>query len=402
MIGIILSSCKSFTPMTTPLSGSSNPSAATQLSSTFTVASTQTSQVLIHPSVTPSKWPSPQVTKIILDTPYEKVYFWDWVGYYGYLNPQEGIPLIPHFVNPQTEDAKGPSDAFDLSFSRYTQQIAYLTNLNGVELWIADQQLTKVEQVWSDGEEWLSNPDAYEQGDIYWGPNDMSIFIKRADRIVVYSLKERRAFQWAGRCNTLAQIPGTDELGIWCILRNGNTLKYGVVGNYGTILEFSSAPTNLISNIIEWAYSPDGDRVLYATDQGDVGIVDTKGEYISLSVVFSPVTSPLMTRRGLQWSQDGSQLLVYGYDGGADMCYKSPSLGDMPCWLLIDAWAGDILWAPPREASSSFDAALSSNGEWLAINIWAPRDQRTIVVSIKTGKIINIWDATLHLLNWAK
>ena len=108
--------------------------------------------------------------------------------------------------------------------------------------------------------------------------------------------------------------------------------------------------------------------------------------------------------RILQWSQDGRNVLVYGYGNPKSLCpqWMREKLEDRPCWLVLDANTGKVVWSPAGEItgldipweylSLVHGAALSPDGNWLAMisfDISKPgRNIYLLIASLRENKVI--------------
>ncbi|MBW8011434.1 MAG: hypothetical protein FVQ83_09370 [Chloroflexi bacterium] len=130
----------------------------------------------------------------------------------------------------------------------------------------------------------------------------------------------------------------------------------------------SSDPENTLTSTVDWAFSPDSTRILYATNKNRFFIESNDGALLELPLIYQPpmccgLDAP---RRDLQWSLDGSKVLVFGkltLDG-----YKD--------WIMLDSTSGEIIWRQDFddfvndlglfnfEGVAVNDAALSPDGEW--------------------------------------
>lgn len=69
--------------------------------------------------------------------------------------------------------------------------------------------------------------------------------------------------------------------------------------------------------------------------------------------------------KSLQWSQDGTKVLMYVDDLGTGHC-KKDDFGLTWCWIVADSTTGRVLWSPARDPVS--EAALSPDGNWVAVS----------------------------------
>lgn len=341
-----------------------------------------------------------------------RIYFWSPIGKrsrYAYVDPNE----LRRFYAPWeiSEPYIAPHDGFDLAFSGHSGEIAYVTNQSdsNFQLWIADLELNNINLLWSDEENLLDYYDRYEDVDIFWGPGNQSIIIKlfadlagNSKTVFVFSFKSGTANIWQGSCETIITSAAMEQFAIGCEITEDGELKYGIIEFDGSIRIASSLPEKSIDEIVEWAYSSDGNRLLYARTSGEVAIIDSAGATLVLPVSFFPVSEPSHTRRGLKWSSDGSLVLVYGYGAIDNACPgTTDAFPSMPCWMLIDSEAGAITWLPPADGDTGNDAAISPDGKWIVTSIWRISFPRTgIIISIESGEVMYIEEDPFGYVLW--
>jgi hypothetical protein len=106
--------------------------------------------------------------------------------------------------------------------------------------------------------------------------------------------------------------------------------------------------------------------------------------------------------RVLQWSQDGSHILIYGFNTDDHSCINAESK-PYPCWRLLDSVSGEIVWQPSGDLSlSDYDATLSPDNEWLVIFVMLVPDRYGYIVSIQTNEAIRIFDQVVNAVTWGR
>ena len=347
---------------------------------------------------------TPTVTEDLgegISNPFGHIYVDDSVVY-GYLDPNEGFQASINLIAPRMPDTVSPTNkAISLAFSHYSQQVAYLTNDSGeLRLWMGDLNLVNVDLVWMDHQKWLKyDPDNYDEIAMQWGLTDKFITLMNRSNIVLISLDGKLETRLSGTCNWIGISPNTGHFSVWCPVVS-ETESYIVLEKDGSFWSTPSLPKDHYS-ASDWVFSSSGDRVLYATEQGNLIIIDENIKQLVLPITYAPPRWDI-TMRVLQWSQDGSHILVYGYDKGDVVCINAENK-PYPCWRLLDSVSGEILWHPSGDLSlSDYDATLSPDGKWLVIFVMLAPDRYGYIVSVQTNEAIRIFDGVANAVTWGR
>jgi hypothetical protein len=356
----------------------------------------------------------PSITKIYAWMPQSPI-----SSKYGYFDLGRVIADRWNDLDSSDNNINGANRSVSLNFSPYTDNIAYLIGNKQVELWVSDVDLKYPERVWIDEDGWLGNANDWFLPQIIWGSYDRYLILTPwtvNSHIAIYDLFAKTAEQWLGACDVLARSPVSDDLVIWCEPSEEDPDKgYLVLGKEG-IIRTQEKP-EVISRVIDWAYSPDGERVLFATE--DLNIFTTLPDASLLQLPVNYESSELFDisiRQNLQWSQDGHSVLVYAYGNPKNLCpqWMREKLEDRPCWLVLDANTGNLIWKPGGEISGLgtpweylsmvHGATLSKDGKWLAtISFDHSKPERTIyllVASLNESKIITFEGEETTRLHW--
>jgi len=265
-------------------------------------------------------------------------------------------------VHPQVETALGPDHAVALAFSRYSGQVAYLTQSDDLQLWIADSELLEVANAWTDSSNWMAGvpPDVL---DISWGPADKSVIVSSpgANHLLVYSLSSREVLQWRGSCDQVAEAPRSAEPVLWCIPSDDQNGPYAFLDSTGDIQTSTSRPIEP-TRVTDWVFSPDATRILIVDEDRSLMLVGGDSGVVDLPVTRGTTASE-WEWPALSWSRDGRVILVFATPHVPGVCPPAASgpMGEVqerPCWLVLDAASGEILWFPGEALEHALGTTL--------------------------------------------
>jgi len=329
-----------------------------------------------------------------------QIYAWITGGYYFAIrSPFRGSEL--ETSSPNTLD---PNQAILAAFAASSGQIAYLTFTSHVELWIADLNLTQIEKVWIDETDWLGDVQNRDYLQIRWGPQDNFIIVTnllQEPRTAVYDSKLKTVEQIMGTCNQLGLPPVFHQPTLICPNLNTDLQLYLTSDRSQKVLPSEAISTTV--DVHNWAFSPDGQEVVYATKENNLLLSNSEGQQIDLTIAYIPPVccGVELVRDDLQWSPDGSRLLVYGSGP------KGKYLG----WHVLNANNGETVWTNTPEQivdilqknlSIAFNATLSPDGLWVATS-YCNLDNASsnmVIISLATGQVIPISEGTVDLLKW--
>ncbi len=340
------------------------------------------------PELSPTPTPSATSTTIFNSG----IFVWG-KNLYGFLTPESEQLYQIDRISPKDSNVLGPASAISLVFSDYSNQVAYLTYQNElVELWVADLSLQNTQKIWSDDENLLGYSSSYDVIKLTWGPGEKFIFLENRSYIIVYNLQEQSYLQLSGPCDHVVVSPTVKVISLLCPLKDDEAV-YLVLGQDGNFLKTDTIPEGKVFIVTDWVFSSDGSRILVATPQNELLITDTEGVSLELPAEYTPPRWDV-TQRVLQLSQDGSKIFVFGYDQTTNRC---PEIV-LPCWLVLDAYTGKIIWYPNERTAEGFgasswdgyganwDATLSPDGDQVVLFIATEFSQFGIVSSIYTNE----------------
>lgn len=309
----------------------------------------------------------PNSTKEFIGTEVDgKIYVWV-MPVYGSLNPSKRFQEDITPLGDQYDSETTPSNAIIIAFSYYTQQIAYLLENpeQKLTLWLSDLEIQDPHVVWVDQE----NVSGYTSKDdllsMHWGLGDQFIFFRNRPTSganednyywLVYVTKSKNIVSLSGPCTGIFVSPQSDKFAIACPI---NETNFVVLEQDGTYWNTNATPEDIIF-AKDWVFSPDGNRVLYANENDEIVILSQSIQKLTLPIYYAGASE----HRILQWSQDGSKLLIKGND--VTHCpFYTLARRTPPCWQVFDANSGEIVWT--SSLVSGYDASLSPNGKWVVM-----------------------------------
>jgi hypothetical protein len=386
-----------------------------------TIPQTNTPTATYQPTRTPiivanqSETPTSTQTR----NPMGRIYLWKF-PLYVYHEPGRDYPDDFHKIHPTSTDVPSPDLAIGFAFSRYSGQIAYVINNNNVlEVWVGDSELKQVERVYVDKDSWLVDQPSpgYDVVRILWGPGDQTLLLNSnafPSHIVLVDLKTKEWRDWEGQCNYIDRVPDTQIWSIWCEQPEG--IEYMSL-EVDQPFQTGELPKNAIK-VNDWSISPDGKRILYASMNNRLYLIDEHEKKIDFGLSYLPQNpDEIGSYSTLKWSSDGTQLLIYADDLGRGLCTKNmhpPFKSKIDqCWLLLDSTSGKWLWSKSDKKSNSdepvcnleeqiSDAALSPDGEWvLTFSWWSGSQQCGMLNSIDSGEVKAILRDVFESVYWS-
>lgn len=377
-----------------------SPIATAQIESTPTLPST---------SIAPTETP---ITK----KPFGNIYVWNAdPPSYGVID-LDAEPWALKILMPAEPEKAGPDRALTVSFSRFSNQIAYVTSFSEeLELWISDANLTQSSVVWADEERRLGSNLDTEQLRIFWEGNDNFVVLESNTdnpHTVIYNLSSGTTTQLTGKCSQIDQSPVSARLALWCP-GAGQPPQYTLLESDG-IQNTTDVPPSDPIRILEWTFSPNGETVIYANDQDEVALINPDKSIMKLPVKYSQF--PWSVPTNFHWSHNGSQVLVYGYsqNGLCPQFYNSEFLQyqERPCWILFDSASGNEIWWPKDDLAQMIDtswdsindtvyeASLSPDTQWLASSLRESGIRYFLIASLVDDQVVTIGDFTASKLAW--
>ncbi|HNB54897.1 MAG TPA: hypothetical protein PK530_23310, partial [Anaerolineales bacterium] len=388
-------------------------------------------------------FPTPKATFITNDEVLETVYFFDPAfGTYGSINPsseQQMLEVVLISVSASDETQTGPGKATYLEFANFSDKMAYW--ISGVQssLWLSDLEGQQRQMIFLDAEqkytafEISSYP--YNEVDLIWTPDDLHLLVDFLDEDLqdfIYHLQSNTLENWNYECNQLALSPKSAKVALWCQAQSGD--GFAVIEWGGEIWTSEEPPKNILAERTQkkppiWGWSSDGGKIAFwdpFDPRGLLHIVDSKGIDLgiySVSAYWLSDEKIQTVKHPIQWSRDGSRLLVYGLGSESSPC---PPWWDfwgsqnyfltVPCFQVVDVSTGEIVWTMfdsmgqiVNEQNSFLlsihfaRAAISANGKYLIISGASGGQRLSFIVDVMSASIFPPeWPMEAEDLVWSK
>lgn len=297
----------------------------------------------------------------------------DFLGYFFFSGPTSRFQQIDLPID--TENGTSIKAVY-LEFAHFSNQLVYWTFDEPGQLWISDLAISDKQVIFTDEhQEYLADPfnaDVYPYEDIRlrWSPDDMNVILESRDHPnlnLIYHVQSEALEKFPFICDRISASPRSGLLATWCIHDNGN--EYAVIEWGGDVWYSTQPPAKvLVSRIKEgyetWAFSEDGQHVAYFNPndpKAHLIIANSRGEIlintISVSAFWLAADPPTVEMRfveppspPIQWSQDGSRLVVWGIGNQKNQCpsmyFSNGFVAErVPCWQVIDTLNGTVVWS---------------------------------------------------------
>jgi len=316
----------------------------------------------------------------------------------------------------QADIKRGVGEALVSTFSHFSNMIAYWVQSNSGELWISDTELKSPQRIFVDstGEYVGQFAIPYGATRLLWSADDNYLIVEAQEirkQSLIYSIKNRKLEPWPWSCNLVAVSPRTGRLSTWCSSTEGRS-GFSVIEWGGDIWYSDESPNQTAVKRsadmnYSWGWSSDGNKIAYFDPQDENGrlfVADASGPKLAILpgiAWMGPVTSysfDFFSRYPIQWSRDGNRLLVYGQ---GDECPKQENLatGELqkrPCWQVIDANKGEVLWRTNKIASvwpnedlrdARIDVAVfAPDSDFLAMGVFRGGPRYVVLAAVSSGR----------------
>lgn len=394
------------------------------LTATLEAAVTNTA-VVVTPSATPtlSMTPTPSATPTLTPTiipegqensPSGLLYTWLFRGDSTlYSKADLATTDFPAFYDfDQTLDPVQVENRIivGLSFAPYSDQVAYMTNTDGVlDLWQADLVFAGIEHLWEDTNHLFGDISDPSTVFIQWGPAEKSLLVSSVypeEKILVYTLEDKKAYESVENCSLVAELPESNLPTGWCVFE-GAPDEYGYFTREGDFLLTRQAPKEA-AVVFDWAFSKDTAGFAYMPKLGNLVVVGGN-EKVETNLYRQNPHFFLRQIPEIQWSDDGTRLFVYGMD--EDNC--SPTIDplsdgkiNIECWVVIGSEDGKVLWSPlvaqqelegvvgSLEEYRNNCAVISPAGDWIIFCLMSGAINEILLLNTQdpTGEIYYVTD----------
>jgi hypothetical protein len=339
--------------------------------------------------------------------------------------PDGGYIFTQSYWSGDAADANSPANGYSLTYAHYADRLAYWIPGEPGRLWVSDLAYQHPQVVYTDtAGAWpqLSNGD--DRLTLWWSADDEHLIVDIVQDMqgapaLIYHVATGTTEPWPWFCDRVAVSPLTGRLATWCqsvthpsefmvMEWHAPTWPSAAPATETVLVRGSRLPARHFIPLPQqtWAWSPDGQRLAFVDPQAaasNLHIVDAAGA--DLVVPFDALSDHV------QWSQDGTRLLVLALGLAQDNCPLDaknmdgfgPAEALAACWQVLDAHTGAVVWtalasdaaiaaAAGMDLSHSFlgSAALSPDGRQVALDLVSGSDHRGVIVYLDTGQVERI------------
>lgn len=334
---------------------------------------------------------------------------------------------------------RGPGNALFLKFANFADRVAYWTGSIPSELVVSDLGLKSPVTLFvdSDGKYKIQDyPYPNDEIELIWSPDDLHLIVNvPADKKLnlIYDMNTGLVNNWPYKCETIARSPRTSMWALWC-LGDGEGNAYAIIEWGGNIWYTNMMPDEILVSAHEefrraWKWSSDGENIAYYDPEdadGFLYIANQRGERKKLlpasafwlaqsHPVFLPPEDPL------QWSSDGTRLLIYALGESDDACPnwynifgESSNSIRVPCWQVLELSSEKMVWRlatsaqelassqDPKvvEAWSYYNASISPDGRVVALAGINGGLDKLHIVNVDNGEVTSSLDISLGPMRW--
>lgn len=380
---------------TTPIAFTPTPPQGGDFASTAIMTISPTTGVIA--SVTPASCPGPWFEISELSIP--PIFLLVFGGLYTALR----LDMPPDSL--LFELPADPAKSYAASFSQDQKLIAYYLpqgKSSAGELWVSDVTLCHPTLIYTDDNGLINESSSYAY--FQWGPGDKTVIFRSDESefpMLIYQLENQQVELWQGVCEDILYLDKTNEVVVGC----SHNEKYSYLHQDGRVTTADRIHEQAGATVVTWSFSKEGNAA-YITSAHEVYLLQRNGKKIKLPLKgFTPFN--LWDPDPLHWAAEKNRLLVLAYDPAEGRCPP-----DRACWFVIDGQSGEIIWwlRPEitesqlywNEIDTTHPAAISSDGELLALQYFQTSLKYLLIVRVSTSEVLTKADVYSDQMAWPR
>ena len=275
-----------------------------------------------------------------------------------------------------------------------------------------------------------------------WSPDDLHLIAEPDEewerKGTIYHLLTGGLEDWPYTCDRVALSPRSGRLATWCrSVPEGEA--FGVIEWGGVTWISPQAPAEVLVQTTPeidwpgwlWGWAADGEKIAYFNPSGNLTIANSQGASLLIlpgaidwqSFIDGPLW-PLDD--SIKWAANGERVLIHVRGRADKPCPTHTNLrGEVyenpPCWQVIDAHSGAVIWhaaetakvigeetdSSPLLEGDIQHIAISADGRYLAIDsvdsTWMV-DEEFAIVDVDTNTIVWKTEERLDVneMRWAE
>ena len=213
---------------------------------------------------------------------------------------------------------------------------------------------------------------------------------------MVFSLRDHTVTRLSGICQNIFISPKSGQFVIGCPINEADGKNLLILEQDGSQWLVDKTPISA-TEMKDWAFSKDGEKILYANNQNQIFMLNKEDKKIKFPIGYFPGWEDV-TMRVMQWSDDSSEVLIYGDDLGSGKC-PSNDFNTSKCWMVLEPSTGKIIWVADQVAD--YDATLSPDGKWVVLFSTADISFREgFIYSLDGYNHIQIYNWVVTAISW--
>jgi hypothetical protein len=327
------------------------------------------------------------------------------------------------------------STMFRIGFANFANWIAYEDNQ--ANFWIADLLNNRPILI-------LTAPITLQDELLFtWSPDDQHLIVDFDQPEIsdlIFHLQTGQWEVWNYVCDRLAYSPHSQEISIWCPSVSNNNF---MVLEWGGESWYSEQPPeqevltsyenteqidkrfNAFPLYRNTGWSSDGDLIAYYDPQDDTGALTIMNSYGEVQRQIPGMAywltdfyqeNPNLPGSPIQWSLDGSRLLVLAIGKNTNPCsdftstFNNRTYPNPGCWQLLDPATGETIWQDSSLPYNTnvgifirnqyYEVTISRHGQYISLCSLFPADNWFYIINVETSEILYARAWSIFRMRW--